>query len=229
MTVFFIPNQEAIREKAEPGSWRRLFADSRFIRFFIYVFLANFMLDGPMFMFGIFVKSVAPNDPVGTLKWLWLIMLVPEIVIIALARLHPQADWGTHLMFAGLAAGGVKWVVCGMWEGNAAVLHGVMLIHSVYVVGSLVAMPLYADYLIPSEEMRSTGQGLATMIKPSLGGICSNSWPAFDDHLGGGATIVRWDRGVDSPLHRWFFVPKVTPIGGLITTLKQPIPPASVL
>ena len=77
VTVFFIPNQEVIREKAEPGSWRRLFADSRFLRFFIYVFLANFMLDGPMFMFGIFVKSVAPNDPVGTLKWLWLIMLVP--------------------------------------------------------------------------------------------------------------------------------------------------------
>ena len=75
VTVFFIPNQEVIREKAEPGSWRRLFADSRFIRFFIYVFLANFMLDGPMFMFGIFVKSVAPNDLVGTLKWLWLIML----------------------------------------------------------------------------------------------------------------------------------------------------------
>ena len=213
VTVFFIPNQEAIREKAEPGSWRRLFADSRFIRFFIYVFLANFMLDGPMFMFGIFVKSVAPNDPVGTLKWLWLIMLVPEIVIIALAGSIRRRIGVRMLMFAGLAAGGVKWVVCGMWGDNAAVLHGVMLIHSVYVVGSLVAMPLYVNYLIPS-ELRSTGQGLATMISSSLGGgICSNIVAGLlIDHIGPGAPQLYGGIGALILLCiAPFFVPKVTP------------------
>ena len=41
-------------------------------------------------------------------------------------------------------------------------------------MGALVAMPLYVNYLIPS-DLRSTGQGLATMISSSFGGgICSN-------------------------------------------------------
>ena len=68
---------------------------------------------------------------------------VPEIVIIALAGSIRRRIGVRMLMFAGLAAGGEVRV---MQRGdNAAVLHGVMLIHSVYVVGSLVAMPLYVN------------------------------------------------------------------------------------
>ena len=213
VTVLFIPNQEVIREKAASGSWRRLFTDNRFIRFFVYVFLANFMLDGPMFMFPIFVGSVAPEDPVGTLKWLWLIMLVPEIVIIAMAGLIRRQIGVRLLMFTGLAAGGVKWVLCGFWGDNAAVLHGAMFIHSLYVVGALVAMPLYVNYLIPV-ELRSTGQGLATMISSSLGGgICSNfaaGW--LIDHVGPAAPQMYGGIGALILLCvAPFFVPKVTP------------------
>jgi hypothetical protein len=65
------------------------------------------------------------------------------------------------------------------------VLHASMLLHCVYVVGALVAMPLCVNYIVPS-ELRSTGQGLATMISSSLGGgICSNlaaGW--LIDHVG---------------------------------------------
>ena len=213
VTVLFIPNQEVIREKADCGSWRRLFADKRFIRFFVYVFLANFMLDGPMFMFPIFVSSVAPEDPVGTLKWLWLIMLVPEIVIIAMAGFMRRQIGVRLLMFTGLAAGGVKWVLCGFWGDNAEVLHGAMFIHSLYVVGALVAMPLYVNYLIPV-ELRSTGQGLATMISSSLGGgICSNfaaGW--LIDHVGPAAPQMYGGIGALILLCvAPFFVPKVTP------------------
>tara|TARA_B100000029_G_scaffold512971_1_gene611091 strand:- start:3070 stop:4293 length:1224 start_codon:yes stop_codon:yes gene_type:complete len=212
LSILFIPNQNEIREKAEPGSWKRLFSDGRFIRFFIYVFLANFMLDGPMFMFPIFVESVAPDDPIGTLKWLWLIMLVPEIMIIAMAG-HIRRRIGVRLlMFTGLGAGGVKWVICGFWGENLTILHGAMFIHSFYVVGALVAMPLYVNYLIPS-ELRSTGQGLATMISSSLGGgICSNyaaGWlidyvgPAAPQMYGGMGALVLL---CVAP----FFVPRVT-------------------
>ncbi len=57
-----------------------------------------------MFMFPIFVESVAPDDPIGTLKWLWLIMLVPEIMIIAMAG-HIRRRIGVRLlMFTGLGA-----------------------------------------------------------------------------------------------------------------------------
>ena len=117
------------------------------------------------------------------------------------------------LMFAGLAAGGVKWVVCGLWGDNSAVLHGVMLIHSVYVVGALVAMPLYVNYLIPS-ELRSTGQGLATMISSSLGGgICSNYVAGLlIDHIGPAAP--QFYGGIGALILLCiapFFVPKVTP------------------
>ena len=43
--VFLIPNQKVIREQARPGSWRLLIADRKFLRFLLYVFLVNFMLD----------------------------------------------------------------------------------------------------------------------------------------------------------------------------------------
>ncbi|MBC8244895.1 MAG: MFS transporter [Verrucomicrobia bacterium] len=183
--VFLIPNQTAIREKAKPGAWRLLAADRRFRRFLLYVFLANFMLDGPMFLFPIFVKSVAPDNFLGTLKWLWLIMLLPEIVAIALAG-HIRRRIGVRaLMFYGLAAGGLKWLACGLLGDVPFVLHASMLLHSVYVVGALVAMPLCVNYLVPT-ELRSTGQGLATMVSSSLGGgICSNfaaGW--LIDHVG---------------------------------------------
>ena len=213
LTVIFIPNQKIIREKAKSGSWKQLFGDSRFIRFFIYVFLANFMLDGPMFMFPIFVESVAPENPVGTLKWLWLIMLVPEIMIIAMSG-HIRRRIGVRfLMFAGLGAGGIKWIICGFWGGNLTVLHWSMLIHSFYVVGALVAMPLYVNYLIPS-DLRSTGQGLATMISSSLGGgICSNfvaGW--LIDNVGPEAPQIYGGCGALILLSiAPFFVPKVAP------------------
>ena len=48
--VFLIPNQKVIREQARPGAWRLLIADRKFLRFLLYVFLVNFMLDGPMFL-----------------------------------------------------------------------------------------------------------------------------------------------------------------------------------
>ena len=213
LTVIFIPNQKNIRKKAKSGSWKRLFGDSRFIRFFIYVFLANFMLDGPMFMFPIFVDSVAPENPVGTLKWLWLIMLVPEIMIIAMSG-HMRRRIGVRLlMFAGLGAGGIKWIICGFWGDNLTVLHWAMLIHSFYVVGALVAMPLYVNYLIPS-DLRSTGQGLATMISSSLGGgICSNyvaGW--LIDNVGPEAPQIYGGCGALILLCiAPFFVPKVAP------------------
>ena len=171
--VFLIPNQKVIRERARPGAWRKLIGDRKFLRFLLYVFLVNFMLDGPMFLFPIFVKKIAPENTLDTLKWLWLIMLVPEIVAIAFAG-HIRRRIGVRLlMFLGLAAGGLKWLACGFLGDLPAVLHASMLLHSVYVVGALVAMPLCVNYLVPT-QLRSTGQGLATMVSSSLGGgICS--------------------------------------------------------
>jgi PPP family 3-phenylpropionic acid transporter len=171
--VFLIPNQKNIREQAKPGAWRLLIADRKFLRFLLYVFLVNFMLDGPMFLFPIFVKKIAPENTLGTLKWLWLIMLVPEIIAIALSGRIRRRIGVRLLMFSGLAAGGLKWLACGFLGDLPVVLHVSMLLHSVYVVGALVAMPLCVNYLVPT-QLRSTGQGLATMVSSSLGGgICS--------------------------------------------------------
>ena len=185
VVVFLIPNQTILREKARPGAWRRLTEDRRFLRFLLYVFLANFMLDGPMFLFPVFVKSVAPENTLGTLKWLWFIMLIPEIIAIALAGYIRRRIGVRLLMFSGLAAGGFKWLACGFLGDVPLVLYMSMLLHCVYVVGALVAMPLCVNYLVPN-ELRSTGQGLATMVSSSLGGgICSNfaaGW--LIDHVG---------------------------------------------
>ena len=177
------------------------------------MFLVNFVLDGPMFMFPIFVKSIAPENTLGTLKWLWLIMLVPEIIAIAFAG-HIRRRIGVRLlMFAGLAAGGLRWLACGFFGDLPFVLHASMLLHSVYVVGALVAMPLCVNYLVPT-QLRSTGQGLATMVSSSLGGgICSNfaaGW--LIDHVGPAAPQLYGGVGamlllLVAPL----LVPRVTP------------------
>ena len=211
--VFLIPNQKAIREKAQPGAWRVLVADRKFRRFLIYVFLANFMLDGPMFLFPIFVKSVSPEQTLGTLKWLWLIMLIPEIIIIALSGNIRRRIGVRLLMLAGLAAGGLKWLACGFFGDVPVVLYASMLLHSVYVAGALVAMPLCVNYLVPV-QLRSTGQGLATMISASLGGgICSNlaaGW--LIDHVGPAAPQIYGGIGAMLLLLvAPFLVPKVTP------------------
>jgi hypothetical protein len=213
VVVFFISNQKVIREKAQPGAWRILVTDRKFLRFLVYVFLVNFVLDGPMFMFPIFVKSIAPENTLGTLKWLWLIMLVPEIIAIAFAG-HIRRRIGVRLlMFAGLAAGGLRWLACGFFGDLPFVLHASMLLHSVYVVGALVAMPLCVNYLVPT-QLRSTGQGLATMVSSSLGGgICSNfaaGW--LIDHVGPAAPQLYGGVGamlllLVAPL----LVPRVTP------------------
>ena len=211
--VFLIPNQLAIREKAQPGAWHLLAADRRFLRFLLYVFLANFMLDGPMFLFPVFVKSVAPDNFLGTLKWLWLIMLLPEIVAIALAG-HIRRRIGVRaLMFSGLAAGGLKWLACGFLGDVPVVLHASMLLHCVYVVGALVALPLCVNYIVPT-ELRSTGQGLATMVSSSLGGgICSSfaaGW--LIDHVGPAAPQIYGGIGAMMLLLvAPFLVPKVGP------------------
>jgi PPP family 3-phenylpropionic acid transporter len=211
--VFLIPNQKVIRERARPGAWRLLIADRKFLRFLLYVFLANFMLDGPMFLFPVFVKSVAPENTLDTLKWLWLIMLIPEIVAIAFAG-HIRRRIGVRLlMFLGLGAGGLKWLACGFLGDLPVVLHASMLLHSVYVVGALVAMPLCVNYLVPT-QLRSTGQGLATMVSSSLGGgICSTlaaGW--LIDHVGPAAPQLYG--GVGAMLLLLiapFLVPKVGP------------------
>ena len=211
--VFLIPNQKAIREKAQPGAWRVLVADRKFRRFLLYVFLANFMLDGPMFLFPIFVKSVSPEQTLGTLKWLWLIMLIPEIIIIALSGNIRRRIGVRLLMFAGLAAGGLKWLACGFFGDVPVVLHASMLLHSVYVAGALVAMPLCVNYLVPV-QLRSTGQGLATMISASLGGgICSNLTAGWlIDHVGPAAPQIYGGIGAMLLLLvAPFLVPKVTP------------------
>ena len=116
-------------------------------------------------------------------------------------------------MFAGLAAGGLKWLACGFFGDVPVVLHASMLLHSVYVAGALVAMPLCVNYLVPV-QLRSTGQGLATMISASLGGgICSNlaaGW--LIDHVGPAAPQVYGGIGAMLLLLvAPFLVPKVTP------------------
>ena len=212
--VFLIPNQKVIRERARPGAWRKLIGDRKFLRFLLYVFLVNFMLDGPMFLFPIFVKKIAPENTLDTLKWLWLIMLVPEIVAIAFAG-HIRRRIGVRLlMFLGLAAGGLKWLACGFLGDLPAVLHASMLLHSVYVVGVLVAMPLCVNYLVPT-QLRSTGQGLATMVSSSLGGgICSTfvaGW--LIDHFNN-AAMPQICGGIGAMLLLLvapFLVPKITP------------------
>ena len=148
-----------------------------------------------MFWFSVFVKSVAPENTLGTLKWLWLIMLIPEIVAIAFAGRIRRRIGVRVLMFAGLAAGGLKWLACGFLGDVPFVLHASMLLHCVYLVGALVPMPLCPNSILPA-ALRSTGHGSATMC-----GCPRTGRRAWKTHQGRGiaapaAKRKAWWRGI---------------------------------
>ena len=93
-------------------------------------------------------------------------------------------------------------------------LIGVLSLFWATLFGALVAMPLCVNYLVPT-QLRSTGQGLATMVSSSLGGgICSTfvaGW--LIDHFDN-AAMPQMCGGIGAMLLLLvapFLVPKVTP------------------
>jgi PPP family 3-phenylpropionic acid transporter len=163
--------------RAPRGEWRRLLRNRSFVRVLAFTLLAYLCLHGPTVLFPIFVRSL--GGTLDSVSEMWILMLALEIPLVAfsgssLARFGPRG-----LLAIGVAAGGVRWIACGLAPGLAFV-YPFQILHGVVVAGLVVGAPLYVEAVVP-ERLRSTGQGVLAMVGVSLGAIAS--------HLGSGLLL----------------------------------------
>ena len=180
-----LPRSSALELRSTRGEWRSLLGHRPYVRLLGVAFLGYVTLQGPMGMFPIFVR--AHGGSLDTISFLWVLMILLEIPLIALSGASIDRVGARGLLAIALCAGGVRWLVCGFapesrWMVPAQVLHGVV------VAGLVIGGPLYVEAVVP-EHLRATGQNLLAMIGVSAGGLISN--------LGSGFLIDAW--GADAP------------------------------
>jgi PPP family 3-phenylpropionic acid transporter len=169
LVAFALPRRGAISLRAPRGDWHRLLRHGPFLRLLAFSLVAYLCLQGPMSLFPIFVR--AHGGTLDSVSHMWILMLIPEIPLIALsgaglARLGPRG-----LLAVGVLAGGLRWTVCGL-APSLAWIYPVQMLHGVVVAGLVIGGPLYVEAAVP-ERLRSTGQGILAMVGVSVGGISS--------------------------------------------------------
>jgi PPP family 3-phenylpropionic acid transporter len=174
-----IPAGGALGARASSRDWRALRSNRPFLTQLAFSFSAFACLEGPMFLFPVFVRE--HGGDLGTVSRMWLLMTLLEVPLLlassaALRRFGPRA-----LFFVGLSAAGLRWVLCG-FSDDLRVLYAAQLLHGVAVAGFL-GPAFYVDSVVP-ERLRSTGQAgvaLATSLGVVLS-VASGGW--LVEHVG---------------------------------------------
>ena len=177
----------ALSLRAAPGDWRQLLRHLPYVRLLTFTFTAYFLLQGPMWFFPVYVR--AHDGTLDAISQMWVLMLIPEIPLVALSGAGLRRLGARGLLALGVIAGGVRWTVCGFAPESNWILFA-QLLHGVVVMGLVIGAPLYVDAAVP-ERLRSTGQGVLAMAGVSLGGISSNlatGW--LLEHFGADAPYI---------------------------------------
>jgi PPP family 3-phenylpropionic acid transporter len=180
LVAFAIPDAPAVAVSAERGDWLEVCRHPPFVRLLAVMFGTYLCFQGPMTLFPLYLR--AHGGGLDTLSRMWIFMLLLEIPLIAfsgagLRRLGPRG-----VLAVGIAAGGVRWLVCGAVHDLWAV-YAAQLFHGVTVAGVGIGSALYVDASVPS-RLRSTGQGL-TATGFSVGSMLSNVGAGWlMDHVG---------------------------------------------
>lgn len=165
-----IPERGDLELRAGRGDWLELRRHAPFVRALGFSFVAYLFFQGPMSLFPLYVR--ARGGGLDALSHMWILMLAPEIPLVAFAgaglrRLGPRG-----LLAAGVAAGGLRWLLCGAVT-DLRVIYLAQLLHGVTVAGLGVGGSLYVESTVPT-RLRSTGQGLNAMAGAGIGAIVSN-------------------------------------------------------
>jgi len=187
LAALAIPRNGALSLRAERGDWRRLLMHRPYVRLLTFTFTAYFLLQGPMWFFPVYVR--AHDGSLDAVSQMWVLMLIPEIPLIALSGTSLQRLGARGLLAIGVIAGGLRWTICGLVPGSTLSIY-VQLLHGVVVAGLVIGAPLYVDAAVPG-RLRSTGQGVLAMAGLSLGGITSNlatGW--LMEHVGPDAPYI---------------------------------------
>ncbi len=181
LVAWQLPKKGAVSIKASQNEYLILLRHGPFLRVLGFVFGCFFFIQGPMVIFPIYIRSMGGDMASVSYMWIWMIAL--EIPLVTYTSKFFKV-MGPRLMLAIAAlAAGLRWTVCA-FAPDLSWVYPVQLLHGIVIVGLLVAAPLYVDCLVP-ERLRSTGQGLLTMVGPSIGGILSITLSGFlIDHFG---------------------------------------------
>jgi len=168
--AFFLPKKGAVALRAARGDWRELIHNRAFLRFLCFSLIAHFLMHGPMWLFPLFVRS--RGGDLTTIRDMWVLMLLVEIPLVFSTGSGLKRLGARGLLGVGVLIGGMRWTLCALIT-DPALLFAVQALHGVTVVGLNLGSPLYLDVVAP-EKLRSTAQGILSMVGSGIAGIASN-------------------------------------------------------
>jgi hypothetical protein len=142
-----------------------------FLRFLLFALIAHFLMHGPMWLFPLFVRS--RGGDLSTIRNMWILMLLFEIPLVLSTGSGLKRLGARGLLGVGVLVGGLRWFLCAMIT-DTTLLFAVQALHGVTVVGLNLGSPLYLDVVAP-EKLRSTAQGILSMVSAGIAGIVSNA------------------------------------------------------
>lgn len=182
-----LPREGRVALRASRGEWRALLHNRAVVRFLLFSFAAYFLLQGPMWLFPVYVRS--RGGDLDTIRRMWILMLLIEIPLILSAGSALKRLGARGLLALGILAGALRWTVSGMIE-ELYLVYVAQTLHGAMVAGLLLGGPLYLDAVIPA-RLRSTGQALLSMVGMAAGGIASNAAAGWLlEHVGPNAPYI---------------------------------------
>ncbi|MCH9651025.1 MAG: MFS transporter [Deltaproteobacteria bacterium] len=168
--VLFLPASPFPEAKARKGDAARLWRHPPVARLLAMVFLIHCFIQGPIYLFPLYVAS--RGGDASTVSRMWILMLVLEIPLIAFSGRTLKRLGARGLLTLGLATEALRWTTCA-FTTDLRIIAAVQLLHGVGVAGILVGAPLYLERCTP-EATRSTGQAWVSMAGAGAGAIVSN-------------------------------------------------------
>ena len=182
-----LPREGRVALRASQGEWRALLQNRALVRFLLFSFAAYFLMQGPMWLFPVYVRS--RGGDLDTIRRMWILMLVIEIPLILSAGSALKRLGARGLLALGILAGALRWTVSGMIE-EIYLVYAAQTLHGAMVAGLLLGGPLYLDAVVPA-RLRSTGQALLSMVGVAAGGIASNAAAGWLlEHVGPNAPYI---------------------------------------
>lgn len=179
-----LPQEGIVGLRASRGDWRVLVRNKAVLRFFLFTLGAYFLLQGPMWLFPVYIR--AHGGDMDTIRRMWILMLVVEIPFVVASGAGLKRFGAGGLLALGVLAGGVRWTLCGLTD-SFYIIYPAQMLHGVMVAGLILGGSLYLDAVVP-EGLRSTGQALLSMIGVGIAGIASNTAAGWLlDHAGANA------------------------------------------
>lgn len=171
LIAFLLPRKGAVALRAARGDWRALLHNPAFMRFLLFSLGAHFLMHGPMWLFPLFVRS--RGGDMDMIRGMWILMLIVEIPLVLFTGSGLKRLGARGLLAVGVTVGGLRWLLCAL-IADPTILFAVQALHGVTVVGLNLGSPLYLDVVAP-EKLRSTAQGLLSMVAMGLAGVASNT------------------------------------------------------